>query len=107
MYLFIYFFFFFNYVQLSPSATILFQGTIFINPFGINVDANRGSTYFRLPPKSEPISDIQYVLSRSFAIPNFKSTLVLVISYDEVPEVRSLNPLIVSYQVYLKFMITS
>ena len=69
----------------------------FIFPFGsFAYPTTSGKVYYKIQSKNEETADLQRFISNTFAIENFESTQVVVITVDKLPEYQSFNSSIVS-----------
>ena len=97
---------YFYLVKIEKEGTLVIGTISRIFPLGSHVDTTiSGKIYYRAVRTGEPTRNLQCVISKDFALPNFESTQVAVITFDEVPEYGSLNTSIVSYQTYLETLV--
>ena len=97
LYALIYIIYVFNHKQFIREG-VLFVGVDYqIFPFGNSIDTQRGKMYHRILSQSEPTSNLQSIISRNFDMPNFEPRQVVVVTHEEVPQLRSLDSSIVSH----------
>ena len=90
---------YFFYHEQGTNNRIVRVGRSSIFPFGSDAELTKsGNVYYRILSRYQPTADLQYIISNTFDIPNFKSRQAVLITIDEIPERLSSDPSIVSHQ---------